>query len=74
MKITKIKTTKKCFFEELKAGDAFIFGNDYYLKIPIAAMNDFDCLNAIDLSSWDYAWIEPNEKVIPVKAELIIEE
>ena len=74
MKITKIKTTKECFFAKLKIGDAFILGNDYYLKIPIAVMSDSDSFNAIDLSSWDYAWIEQNEEVIPVASELIITE
>ena len=74
MKITKTKTTKKFFFEKLKEGDVFIFNGNYYLKIPIAAMNDFDLLNAIDLSNWNYTWIEENEEVVIVNAELIIRE
>ena len=74
MKITKIKTAKELFFKELKTGDVFIFNNNYYLKIPIAALNEDDLLNAIALSTWDYFWIKENEQVLPVNAELIITE
>lgn len=74
MKITKTKTAKKIFFAELDYGDVFIFNNNYYLKIPTAAINDFDLLNAIKLSEWNYDWIEEEDEVIPVETELIIEE
>lgn len=69
MKITKLKTTKKHFFAMIKVGDIFVSDGDCYLKIT-----ENEYFNAIAINDWTYSCFKENEEVIPVKAELIIEE
>lgn len=76
MKITKLKTTKNCFFSEIKMGDIFVSNGDYYLKITedrLVITNYEEC-NAIAIEGWSYSYFEKDEVVTPVKSELIIEE
>lgn len=76
MKITKLKTTKKHFFAEVKVGDIFVSDGDCYLKITEnkLCVDDYKYFNAIAIDDWTYSYFEEGEEVIPVKAELIIEE
>lgn len=76
MKITKLKTTKKHFFAEVKVGDIFVSNGDCYLKITEnkLCVDDYKYFNAIAIDDWTYSYFKEGEEVTPVKAELIIEE
>ena len=68
MKITTIKTTKIHYFAELNAGDTFstLDGNQC-LKI------DNDKFNALCLKNYTLCFFQEDERIIPTKAELILE-
>ena len=78
MKITKLKGSNSYCFEEIKIGDIFKFGNDFFLKFSeeglIYDFNDHDRYNAISIENGGYAFFERYEEVIPIESELIIYE
>jgi hypothetical protein len=74
MKVTKLKESNGYCFEEIKIGNIFKFGNDFFLKFSEKGLadNDLDLYNAISIENGGYAFFERYEEVIPIESELII--
>ena len=76
MKIIKNKTFDYIEFGSLNPGEVFqAVDSKYYLKTKTSVLESSKyCVNAVLMDQGECTFFPPDEKVIPVKATLVIDE
>lgn len=70
MKIVNKQNVTK--FRDLKAGDVFRIGIQYYMKVVFALDENYDQLNAVCLTQNTLVHMRSEAEITPVDCELII--
>ena len=69
MKITHKENISVKTFDEVKIGEVFTYGNQYFIKTPCGTDTSFAPVNAVYLDAGYFACIDSYEKVRLVEYE-----
>lgn len=69
MKITHKEDINIKTFDEVKIGEVFTYGNQYFMKTPCGTDTSFAPINAVYLDDGYFACIDTSEKVTLIKYE-----